>query len=400
LCAARPELIALGKGGAQPNISQTILKGHSLLLPPRDEQRRMVATLTSLFERLKTAREALTHVPQLIERYRRAILDTELFGNFATGHNSSPCEQKSLEELCDKDRGITYGVIKLGTEEPNGVRCLRTSNVRWLEIDTDGMKRINLRLSREYGRTILKGGEVLVNVRGTLGGVAVVPTEMVGWNVSREVAVVPINPSIANPHYVAYSIASDNSQQWLRGVQKGVAYTGINLSDLRRLQVNLPSIEAQEEIVRRVRASHANAMAILAEAKRSESLFDRLEQATLTKAFRGELVFHDPNDSPVHIQDKSLDVARNRSHPAMVRSLTRRKKLIGGTTMAKKRAEVSKNHLADTLQALGGKADAKKLWQRSEMDIDEFYKQLRNEITAGYIKEDASKERLKLANAS
>ena len=56
----------------------------------------------------------------------------------------------------------------------------------------DGMKRIAPSLSAEYSRTILKGGEVLVNVRGTLGGVAVVAPEMAGWNVSREVAVVPV----------------------------------------------------------------------------------------------------------------------------------------------------------------------------------------------------------------
>ena len=55
------------------------------------------------------------------------------------------------------------------------------------------MKRITPALSAEYSRTILKGGEVLVNVRGTLGGVAVVGAEMAGWNVSREVAVVPVD---------------------------------------------------------------------------------------------------------------------------------------------------------------------------------------------------------------
>ena len=106
---------------------------------------------------------------------------------------------------------ITYGVIKLGEEVADGVPCLRTSNVRWLRIETEGMKRIAPTLSSEYSRTILKGGEVLVNVRGTLGGVAVARPEMAGWNVSREVAVVPVNSSRVNPAFLSFLIGSGTS---------------------------------------------------------------------------------------------------------------------------------------------------------------------------------------------
>lgn len=77
------------------------------------------------------------------------------------------------------------------------------------------MKSIDPELSNEYSRTILQGGEVLVNVRGTLGGVAVVEREMVGWNVSREVAVIPIDPNYINPKYLSYQIGSPESQKWL-----------------------------------------------------------------------------------------------------------------------------------------------------------------------------------------
>lgn len=68
--------------------------------------------------------------------------------------------------------------------------------------------------------------------------------------------------------------------------------------------------------------------------------------------------------------------------------------------MAKKRADVNETHLTEALLALGGAADAKALWQRSGMDIDEFYKQLHDEIKAGRIEEGSSKERLKLTHAA
>lgn len=68
--------------------------------------------------------------------------------------------------------------------------------------------------------------------------------------------------------------------------------------------------------------------------------------------------------------------------------------------MAKKRTEVSENHLSEILGTLGGAVDADELWQRSDMDVDEFYKLLRDEIAAGRIKESAEKERLVLADAA
>jgi type I restriction enzyme, S subunit len=69
---------------------------------------------------------------------------------------------------------------------------LRSSDVRWLRIDSGHVKRIDRTIADNYRRTYLVGGEVVVTVRGSLGGIALVPPEMAGWNVSREVAVIPV----------------------------------------------------------------------------------------------------------------------------------------------------------------------------------------------------------------
>jgi type I restriction enzyme S subunit len=279
------ELIDKAHGGVGlRHVTKGRFEATEVDLPPLKEQRRTVAKLTDLLKRTETAREELGHIPRLVERYKQAILSASFSRATRIG------ETKALGDVCDQERTITYGVIKLGVEVPNGIPCLRTSNVRWLRIDTAGMKTISPALSREYGRTILRGGEVLVNVRGTLGGVAVANPSMRGWNVSREVAVVPVNAAKLDSDYLAYWIGSDSSQLWLRGVEKGVAYTGINLADLRNLPVDLPSIEEQREIVQHIRAAHARATAFVTEVERAHALLDRLDDATLAKAFRGELL--------------------------------------------------------------------------------------------------------------
>jgi len=66
--------------------------------------------------------------------------------------------------------------------------------------------------------------------------------------------------------------------------------------------------------------------------------------------------------------------------------------------MAKKRNEVSENYLSELLHELAGSVGSRELWQCSEMDVDEFYKLLRDEVKAGRIVECAEKERLEAGN--
>ncbi len=64
------------------------------------------------------------------------------------------------------------------------------------------------------------------------------------------------------------------------------------------MKINLPSIEEQTEIVRRVETLFAFADRLEARLKTAQTAADRLTPALLAKAFRGELVPQDPNDEP------------------------------------------------------------------------------------------------------
>lgn len=206
-----------------------------VVLPPIADQQRIVAILDRAVASIATAKSDTERCLQ----NARAIFESgleEAFIRPAGSWNETP-----LVLLCDPQRPITYGVIKAGKQVVDGVPYLRTSNVRRLYIETEGMRLIPDALSAEYSRTILRGGEVLVNVRGTLGGVAVVEPGMAGWNVSREIAVVPVDPRTMTPEFLAYFIAAGVSQSWLAEVKKGAAFVGINIEDLRRLPVGVPS---------------------------------------------------------------------------------------------------------------------------------------------------------------
>lgn len=274
----------LGKmTGIIGGISMNKFKDITISFPQIPDQQRIVAILDEAFEAIDKAKanaeQNLINAKELFKSYMEQIFENK----------AEHWENISLEKLCDSNRTITYGVIKLGDEISDGVPCLRTSNVRWLRIETEGMKRISPQLSMDYSRTILHGGEVLVNVRGTLGGIAVVSKEMAGWNISREVAMVPVDNSKVNPSFLAYFIGSTVSQKWLGGMKKGAAYVGINLEDLRLLPISLPKIEEQLEIVKKIQSIQEETHKLVDIYETKINYLEELKKSILQKAFNGEL---------------------------------------------------------------------------------------------------------------
>ena len=70
----RRELVGMGKGGAQSNISQEIIRDLKFPLAPLAEQQRIVAEIEKQFTRLEAGVAALRRVQANLKRYRAAVL--------------------------------------------------------------------------------------------------------------------------------------------------------------------------------------------------------------------------------------------------------------------------------------------------------------------------------------
>ena len=110
---------------------------------------------------------------------------------------------------------------------------------------------------------------------------------MAGFNVSREVAVLPVATQVES-RYVMYAMAAPASQEWLADRAKGVAYTGVNIEDLRLLPLPVPSRDEQRELVARVDRLLAVADVIATRLSAAQAHADRLQQSILARAFAGE----------------------------------------------------------------------------------------------------------------
>lgn len=143
---------------------------------------------------------------------------------------------------------ISYGIVKLfEPDDIDGVKVLRCSDVLEGYISEENIRTVTKEISNEYSRTILNGGEVVVNVRGSLGGCSVVPNEMAGYNIAREVARISVDESMCN-RYVMYYLLSNSFTDYRTSFLSGSVYVGLNIELLSSCPIPCPPLTEQIDI--------------------------------------------------------------------------------------------------------------------------------------------------------
>src|SRR5438876_10333666 len=124
-------------------------------------------------------------------------------------------------------------------------------------------------------------------MRGTAGRVCRVPEELECGNITQDTARITVHRDLL-ANYIEIYLRSPSVQKRLEAAMKGVAVRGVNIGDVRALQVAVPSIEEQKEIVRRVNALFKLADAIEKRVAAASARAERMTQAIMARSFRGE----------------------------------------------------------------------------------------------------------------
>ena len=144
-------------------------------------------------------------------------------------------------------RPLAYGVLKPGDFVPAGVPILRIQDLRSGSLDPAALHRVSEALHREYKRTALNPGDLIVSLVGTIGKVLEIPQWLANGNVSRAFGVLGIKREHWRD-YIRHYLTSDGVQAWFGEEAQGNAQKVLNLNVFRGLEVLLPPLPEQRKI--------------------------------------------------------------------------------------------------------------------------------------------------------
>lgn len=323
LCSQREAFVDAGKGGAQPNISQGVIREWPVPIAPLPEQKRIADKLDTLLARVDACRERLARVPAILKRFRQSVLAAATSGELTREWREEKgiifdWHHATLASIGNCTGGITKNSSRANA--PIMKPYLRVANVYANKLSLDEIAEIAT-TTEEFARTRLQPGDVLI-VEGNgsidqIGRAALWRGEvnecahqnhLIRWR-SR---------GLVNPEFVLYWLLSPAGRESL--VEFAKSSSGLHtlsLSKVSTVPLRVPSLEEQSEIVRRVGEllSVANQTERIVAA--ATSRVERTTQSTLAKAFRGELVPQDPNDEPASALLARVKAARESSPKAL-----------------------------------------------------------------------------------
>lgn len=144
----KPQLISMGKGGTQKNISQSVLNSLNVIVPPLSEQERIVTRIEELFSELDKAVEALKTTKQQLAVYRQAVY-------------ASIFDHGTLRPITDFFE-ISGGLTKNSKRHEFHTKMpyLRVANVYYNFLDLREIKQIGV-MPNEIERTLLQKDDLL-----------------------------------------------------------------------------------------------------------------------------------------------------------------------------------------------------------------------------------------------
>lgn len=309
-------------GSAQGGINQKFASNTLVPLPPLAEQQRIVAKLDALFGRLETLKKSLENVPVLLKNFRQQVLTQAVTGKLTEewreGKELEGWKECNIEHLVrstktDIRTGPFGSALKKDEHLPDGIPV-------W-GIESIGKNGAFTNLSKIYVSEIkakqlksfeVKGGDIIISRSGTVGELCILPENVEYGLISTNLMKIILDKTVIKPLFFCWIFkGSTTILTQLRELCKGSTRLFLTQTILKKLDFDIPPIEEQQEIVRRVESLFAKADAIEAQYNTLKEKIDKLPQAILHKAFKGELTQQLDNDGDARALLKAIEQLKN-----------------------------------------------------------------------------------------
>lgn len=333
-------------GTALRRIVLNRIKKAEFALAPINEQRRIVSKIEDLIKESKTTREALDKVLQILKKFKQSVLDYAIRGELVPQNSDDEPVEKILEKISkDKKKKWEDDLRKKGKdpkkfeyEEPESVDIgeLQELPNGWLWINVGNLGDVITGKTPSTGRKDFFGNDypfikptdlnIGYHVTKSNSGLSKKGIKQVRLLPPKSILVTCIGATIGKtgflrvegatnqqinalipdqrliiPEFAYFLFISKKTHGKILERASATTLPILKKSSFEKITVQLPPINEQKRIVSKIEKLFSFADQIEKSVEEAKKRADRIDQAILAKAFRGELVPQDPNDEPASV---------------------------------------------------------------------------------------------------
>ena len=260
----KPKLQSIANAPVVPILNKSQFSNIQVPLPPLEEQRKIAAVLDKVSDLIAKRRQQLDKLDEMVKS--RFV---EMFGDVPEK------EKVTMAEICK--------IITDGTHQPpqftnTGIPFLFVSNIITNEIRYDAEKFISEETYAELiKRTPIEIGDILLSTVGSYGHPAIVKADR-RFCFQRHIAYLKPKSNMVKSEYLRGAILSENVQRQIDERVKGIAQKTLNLSEIRKIKLPLPSMDLQEQFAAFVEQTEKTKTAVSKSLEKLETLKKALMQ--------------------------------------------------------------------------------------------------------------------------
>ncbi len=345
-------------------------------LPPIGEQQRIVDKIEGLFAKLDSVKELVQPILDSFEGRRSAILYRAFIGELTVNWRevnkvrADSWMNYQLSEILDYVTSGSRGWSKYYSNE--GAIFIRMGNLLHgtIELDLSDIQYVSLPDNVEGKRSKIQHGDILISITADIGRIAVISDNYLEAYINQHIALLRPIKGVC-PEYIAWYLVSDLGLEQLQEKQRGVTKAGLSLADIKLLNIKIPTIVEQHEIVRILNQYFEKEK----RAKELCSILDQIEKmkkVILTSAFHGELDTNNSIEESARELLKQIAIERKNDKSGLP------------TYSIIKEVELMYQDMVTALKE-NGRMTPETLKRKMNIDIDEYYEQLKDSVQKGLI---------------
>lgn len=289
-------------------VNKGIFSTAPIPIAPLAEQARIAEKLDSLLAQVDTLKTRLDALPALIKRFRQSVLAAAVSGKLTEDWRANKPDTSwnivKVADIASKEK-YSLGIgpfgsnLKVSDYRDHGHPLIFVREIRSNSFEDAKTKFVSSEKFDELYAHRAKPGDILITKMGDPpGDVCIYPKDRPEAVITADCIKLRTEPEIAIKEFICYSMRSQDFRSKVIEISAGVAQQKVNLGNFKKLEISIPYLEEQKEIVRRVEQLFAFADQLETRLSDARKQVDNLTQSILTKAFRGELVPQDPSDEP------------------------------------------------------------------------------------------------------